>query len=728
MREHYLFIISFLLLLNCKGPTSSEFIRNNPKDPELATFKLSPPQTPDFRFLSDKSVLLSWQDSTNYTDGYILEKSLDGANFFLLDTVDYPTLEYLDESKEITSDTRYSLKSFRRIDSGLNVSDSIAFEIDFGEMIITESFYSSTPSGLTLTWDFTSEWPFIVVVRQYSENENIESLDTLFIPDTSFTYLFERDFSYHSLEARAFINQEELEKGKIFNSGVSFYEPLDVLPEIKNVNIIDETEVLITWEDNSDFEEGFEILRSKNYQGKDPEVIAIVPANTTTFIDTLSPFENAFSFNDFSDVQEKSVFYGIRAFKGESGSGIFGEKATLRISKPSILVNNSTENAISLSWSIDNSSEAIMNRFILQRKVNGSFFSDYRTFDKNTFTYTDTDIIANNTYSYRIKTLSSNPSDELNFIFSEYPIPERTISVSGAGFFRFSDSGNLIVTSGYNFDINSNRRIFIYDINSGQKIYEYEVMSSTGYEISNVDIDELNSVVAFASDETNSLIIIDYLNDQIIDEINDIDVYDLEFTPNGKYIYTISWFSHIHKHNINDGITEQLMLRSSRTGSFRSISVNPQGDKIAANQGGKFLMVDSSGTGIPFQAISLGSVSNHINFSGSGKLLSYISHFKSGYIYEVESKERVFGLSTDLIGVSSDDKYVLAWSRNILYLIDLESKSVVYSTGYVTNQLRFSPTSPNTFIIKSGDEFHVFSISDSKKWNKVDKPNIYDNQ
>ena len=721
-----LFFVFFIQ--SCKQPTSTEFIRSNPFDPDLESFVLPPPQTPDFELFFDKSVLLTWEDTTNFTDGYILEKSLDGINFFLLDTVEYPAIEYLDKSGEVTSMTRYSLKSFRRIETGLNISNPISFEVDFGEMVITESSYSSTPSGLTLAWDFTSEWPFIVIVRKYSENKNIESLDTLYTPQTSYTYLFDRDFSYHSLQAQAFIDQEELEKENIFGSGGSIYEPLDVLPEINNVTIIDETEVVLVWQDNSDFEEGFEILRSKEYNGANPVVIATLPANTTTYIDTLNPFENAFSFNDFSDVQEKSIFYGIRAFKGESGSGIFGNKATLTISKPSIFVVNTTEDAISLSWDIDHSSKALMNHFILQRKVNGSFFSDYKTFDKNTFTYTDTDIITSNTYSYRIKTVSSNPSDELEFIFSEYPVLQRTIPVSGAGFFRFSDSGNLIITSGYNFNLNSNRRIFIYDINSGQKIYEYELNPNSGHEITNVDIDEDRGVLAFASIISKSVLVIDYINDQLVRDTDNINAYDLEFSNDGRFIYTNSMHGEVYQYNISGDRIEFQIPPSSVTSGFRSISVSPDGSKIAFTTDGEFNIIDSTGLSISFPSIDLGSVSNHINFSGSGNSLSYISHFKSGFIYDVATKNRTLGLSTDLIGVSSDDKYALAWSRNVLYLIDLDSKSSVYSTGYVTNQLRFSPTSPNTFIIKSGDEFGIHTISDAKKWNKIDTPYIYDNQ
>ena len=165
-RKFLLIFICFFLLVvtNCKAPTSTDFNRNNPNDPTFATFTLSPPQTFEFEFKSNKSVLISWEDTTNYTDGYILKKSLDGVRFFLLDTVEYPALEYLDESKEITADTRYSLASFRRIETGLNISDSLSLAIDFGSMELVNSSYTSSPSQLELTWEFTSGWPFIVEV------------------------------------------------------------------------------------------------------------------------------------------------------------------------------------------------------------------------------------------------------------------------------------------------------------------------------------------------------------------------------------------------------------------------------------------------------------------------------------------------------------------------------------------------------------------------------------
>ncbi|MFV1883607.1 MAG: hypothetical protein ACMZ7B_03885 [Balneola sp.] len=314
---------------SCKQPTSTEFIRSNPFDPDLESFVLPPPQTPDFELFFDKSVLLTWEDTTNFTDGYILEKSLDGINFFLLDTLEYPDSEYLDESREVTSMTRYSLKSFRRIETGLNISNPISFGVDFGEMVLDTSFYSATESELNLSWEFTSGWPFIVEVVLFSGFDGVDFLDTLRNRETTYSYSFEQDFKERFLEARAYIFEEDLENSDddSYSSRVGAeYYTMEYLPEPIRIEVINEFEVQITWSDNSDFEDGFEVSRKKSnfVQAGGFNIIARLPANSSSFKDTQSPFSGVSCIDGFKEIR-----YGVRVIKGDTGTGILGLSAYL---------------------------------------------------------------------------------------------------------------------------------------------------------------------------------------------------------------------------------------------------------------------------------------------------------------------------------------------------------------------------------------------------------------
>lgn len=331
MNKSFFLLLFFIVLItqSCKQPTSTEFIRSNPFDPDLESFVLSPPQTPDFELFFDKSVLLTWKDTTNFTDGYILEKSLDGTNFFLLDTVEFPSLEYLDDSKEVTPNTRYSLKSFRKIESGLNVSDSIAFGIDFGNMILVNSSYTPSLSQLELSWEFTSGWPFIVELVLFSGFDGIDFLDTLRNRETNFSYSFEQDFKERFLEARAYIFEEDLENpdDDSYSSRVGAeYYTMEYLPEPIRIEVINEFEVQITWTDNSDFEDGYEVSRKKSdfVQAGGFDIIAELPANSTSFTDTQSPFAGVSCKDSIKEIR-----YGIIVKKGDTGTGILGLSAYL---------------------------------------------------------------------------------------------------------------------------------------------------------------------------------------------------------------------------------------------------------------------------------------------------------------------------------------------------------------------------------------------------------------
>ncbi len=712
------YVIGLIIFQQCDTP-SSGLERNNPNDPDLESFVIQAPQFSGFEFYSDKSVKLTWTDTTSYIDGYILEKSLDGINFNLLDTVEYPTSEYIDDSKALTRDTQYSLKSFRKIETGLNVSDSAIYGIDFGTMLLVNSSYSPSPSQLNLSWEFTSSWPFIVEIVVFSGFDGVSYVDTLRNGETSFTYPFEQDFEERYLEARAYVFEEELldttENQMLTRIGTQ-YLTMDHLPDNFQVNVVNEMEVNMSWEDNSGIEEGFQILRSKKYLGSDPEVIATLPPNTTTYTDSDSPFTNAYSDFDGNRIVE----YGVRAYIGDTHTGVFGYEAVLPYSQPPTLYENATtSSSIGLFWTQPNSNVPITS-YILQRSVNNGPFSDYQTFDSSGNSYVDTDLQSENEYSYRVRSNASPYSNRIDFHQSIYLKLSRDMRIDNPGFFKLSDSGNLLVTSGI---ISGKTYMLIYNVNTGGRTKSYQV---SGYEITNSDIDEERGRIAFTSNETNSLVVIDYVNDEIIAEENNFsNVYDLVFSPDGKFIYTVNMNSEVKKYDINSNSVVFTKALNSTTGGFRGITINPTGDKIAANYDGLFSIIDSSGTTVEQAGIDQGSVSNFISFSGSGNTLSYISHFNHAFAFDANSKERLFGASAQHISVNFDDRYAVIKNRDGVYLIDLQLQQSVSFLSSGANQIRFSPNSNKVMLLNS-NSIQVWEISDDEKWIKDEQPNIYD--
>ena len=322
--------ISFSLSFqSCDGPTYSEFERNNPNDPELSTFIPSPPQNLAYAFFSNRDVLITWEDTSDFIDGYIVEKSLDGIDFFTIDTLESPNLEYLDISRTLTRESKYALRSFIRFDSDLNISDPLITGIDFGEIILESSFYSESSSSLNLSWKSTTDWPFIIELVLFSGFDGVEYLDTLRNGETSYEYSFEQDFTERFLEAKAYAFEEDLEDSteNSYTSRIGAeYYTMDYLPGNVQISVINESEVMITWEDNTDFEEGYLIQRKKTNltSSGNYDTLANLAPNSTSFTDTQSPFSGVSCANGV-----KEIAYGLRVYKGATGTGFLGMRAKI---------------------------------------------------------------------------------------------------------------------------------------------------------------------------------------------------------------------------------------------------------------------------------------------------------------------------------------------------------------------------------------------------------------
>jgi hypothetical protein len=726
MNKSFLKLFIILLFFSyCDSPTKIE--RDNPNDPESVDFTLDGSENFTTEILENKVIKISWEDTVKVTDYYRLMKSVNSSDdFLLLDTLNSNTTEYLDTSQNISSETRYMLSNVYTKESGQIIySDSVITGIDFGGVSTNSYSYNSDTTGLVFDWDFETYWPFIGVVY-FNDSDFINELtiDTLFGVKNYATPSFEKDFSERYYEIRFYVSEEDISNDNSIGSiSGAYYGGMEFIPELNNVQVNNEGEVQIEWEDNSSFEEGFRILRSRGYNRSnlsEPEIIAIVPPNTTMFKDTLNPFL-AYDENETNGYGFPRSYYGVEAFKGASGSGSFGEEASieLRIDNFEATVVN---NGFLLSWNFDQPN--LVDEIEVQYSSNGISFSTLETLTGNVSNYEVTNLDINRDYHFRIKSKTSKTSDILGFLYSNFGEINEVINLTGAGNFRISDSGNLLIISGYDFGQNNNRRLFIYDLNNFQKIYDFE--GSGKNDFLNFDICEDLQILAYSSAVSNKVFIVDFGNDLVIDEIPNLNAYDLEFSSDCKSIYTLSQFSELNKYSVQDQAVDFRLNSSSPTGGLRSISVHPNNDLIAYSVDGKFDVIDSTGNTIPFPSYDGGSVSSHVNFSETGKFLSFISHFNSGLIYNVATKNRVLGLSTELLSINENNNYALAYRRDVLYLIDVSEMKSIYHEEIFVDQMRYIPNS-NSFIIKSGNILYRYDISLQKQWNRIKQPYFYSN-
>ncbi len=728
-----LVIISVCLLSYCSKATTS-FERDNLSDPDNPSFEIQPLKEFQTQIQPDKVIRISWTDSSNYVDGYVLSKSLDGATFELLDTVEATTRSYNDVTGQFTKNTSYSLYSFRSIENGYNVSETLIADISFGEINLDTYSASSDTSTFNLSWKFGSSWPFIVVstLTLYTDpfsGHIISSmpLDTIYHQETSYNRDFEKTFYTYSLSFDAYLDYENLEAGNVFNNFVIYpYDALsiDFSPYFTSSQVVDESTVSLNWKDNSTFEDGFEILRTNSYSDQPFEVIATLPPNTTSFVDTLAPFINA-THDPFSDLDTFYAFYRVRAIKGNSiTSSNKSEKVTLTAPKPTLTVKEENANSVKLSWSI--SSANYVKNYILERSIDGSEFQAYKTFDKNTTEYTVTELDTSKQYSFRVRTIKSQPSNALNIKHFRTITEIETLNFPGATSIRSSKTDKYLVASaGINNPSFSSNDVVVFDLENGTEIYRTTPFSNP---VDGVDINADKNLIAMVSSKDRSVKIMDFVADTIVYELlydSNNSFFDIEFSPDGNYFYTVTAFGSLSKFSL---LTKTNIFKSSTTsitGTNRSLSVSPTGDSIAVSVFGIHQLFSKEGNLLNFQTLSAkGSYSQGVKFSKSGEFLATIRNSDLGTVQITSDGYALYNFRASYADIHYSNSYLATFYEGQLSIINLYNKRELLALKYTNStpkltQLRFS-NSQDYFYFGTNSGIKLYELSDSKSWFSFD--------
>ncbi|MBO6572280.1 MAG: hypothetical protein JJ958_07530 [Balneola sp.] len=705
------------------APTKIE--RDNPDDPEVIGFALNPVQDISTNILEDKVIEVVWTDSSKVPTNYILKKRIRASdNYIALDTLDKDTRKFIDESGEFTKDTKYEIISLRKQESGEEVfSSGINSEIDFGNLVSPTYTYNADTTAIIFTWEFDTDWPFSFIVTTYDNDlERDVVLDTLSNTNTYTTPTFEKDFQDKFFDLKFFVSDINIDLENPYERYSGLYHILDFIPEISNIKVINEGNVVINWEDNSGFEDGFQILRSqglnRNHAGE-PEVIATVPSNTTSFTDTLNPIKGYVEDENGGEYLYKT-YYGILAYKNETKTGSFGTEAKFTPPEVSMNLGNTNSTSFLVDWFTSDRDK--IDSFILQKSYDGINFNDYKIFDKLSTSSWEQNLNKDGIHYYRIKTKTSKVS---NVIAAKHSISLEEIeyiSYPGIQSFRLSDSGDFIVaTKGSRVRRSDDKKILVLDTNNFGVVYEGE---PTSYSYTGVDIDENNTLLALASSHSNNLTLFNYNSKSEIFRINDVQIFDIELDPTNKFAYSNSLYAKVNKFSLS---SQQILLQQEESnyyGDPKNISVSPTGDTVAINFLNKFKFYNDSLATIPYPFVDQPyNSSNGVKFTYSGKLIHSIYQYNFGVILNLATNEYLRLQSSD-ISINYDDTFLVTknsgTNRNrILSLVNLAQKELIHTQLVDSEiiQIEFLPAK-NQLIIVTSRGIYKFLVQTIEQWHE----------
>ncbi|MFA5795498.1 MAG: fibronectin type III domain-containing protein [Candidatus Brocadiia bacterium] len=163
------------------------------------------------------------------------------------------------------------------------------------------------------------------------------------------------------------------------------------------------SEIILSWQDNSDDEQGFIIERKIGLYGAYEETLFVSPTDIPS-----APSMVHAPDSDLSP--DTNYYYRIRTYNGNGRSGYSNEaNAETALVAPSGLTATAiSASQINLSWTDNSQTE---DGFIIER-WNGSDFVQIATVGPNTVDFSDVNLKPNTYYLYRVKAYrQSNYSD-----------------------------------------------------------------------------------------------------------------------------------------------------------------------------------------------------------------------------------------------------------------------------------------------------------------------------
>ena len=354
--------------------------------------------------LDDSQVQLTWVDNSAFEEGFRIERD-DGSGFIEIGTVSTGVLEYPDTGLTYDQSYDYRVAAYTTINTSQWItvtvatefpppSDLIASGISDSEIQLTWNDNTSFESGFRIERDAGIGYAALATVP----TNVTDYLDTGLTLGQSYDY---RLAAYTSINTSSWLN---------ITASTEFPAPSDLV-----ANSVSDSELQLTWADNTGFETGFKIERN---DGSGFTEIGIVSANITEYTDSGLTFGQEY-------------LYRLAAYTSGNVSSWATIEAATEFPAPSDLTASSvSDSELQLTWTDNVSFET---GFRIERN-DGSGYTEIGTVSADVTEYADTDLTYGQSYNYRVAAhTSANTSSWVTITAStEFPAPS-DLTADGVG-------------------------------------------------------------------------------------------------------------------------------------------------------------------------------------------------------------------------------------------------------------------------------------------------------
>jgi len=678
-----LMIISAALFTAC-NTVDTDYERDNPKDPENPGFVHSKPDM--FAVILDGEVInVKWRDNTTYNDGYVIEKAInDTTKFEHFATLAKDAEGFSDNSRKIGLHTYYRISTIEIAGGSEKIvhSEILSLSVDVINWFDIQS--NNFSNEITARWRSSNIFVDGFRIEEKSPQDSvyttIKDLGDGFKFDSINQFKFTSDLEFFRSDVR--IVAYQYHDGQKVDINYAVNKPYINGISVLSVTYISETEALIQWQGNVDFAEHYllEVTRGNTIVGEWE-----MPATGSYLLEMTN-------IRGLTGYRVTGKHHGI-------DSNTWVRTFFFNLNPPTLSMNSSSLDEVIISWEyLYDAIKASM--FTLERSTNDFAYEDIAVLSGDEYSFVENDLDPENTYRYRIRTLTSVPSNSLfirsgnqylvtdeaeiilprsSFYYPKFKfIDDNTVSVYGHGNslfpVAFLNVDNLTLLS--TFD--SENHVYSFDLSPDGKRAVELVSGNTlgGYDL-NIWNTETSTVETVLQDV--------YVNTTLT-----YAPLVIRFSPTGEHIATGDLFSdtEINFWNLVTGEIEKTIEVAGE--GLRAYYFNP-----AANE----IIIFTSNSILFYDLLSLEQKRRlplHILLEYRGKLI-----------------------------VSEKGNYLIYNTWNSLYKIDME-------TGSVLDYIRFNGTiniiSSNNnlteIFVSTSTGFHIINADNFKTLQFVGKSHV----
>jgi len=360
---------------------------------------------------SSSSIVLQWQDNSINETNFQLERSTDGINYSIYDTVPANITTYTDDSLPEGVTYYYKVKTYNIL--GDNYSNNIsATTYPNAPSALVATPVSSTQINLAWTDNSNVETGFKIerALASGGQAGTYSQIDMIGANSTAYINSSLTDGTPYYYRVRAYETAKSVDSAYTNEVGITtVINP----PSSLTATTISFSQINLSWTDNSGSETGFKIERGITTSAFSE--IATVGANITCYSN--------------SGLNSSDYYYRICTYNA-TGDSAYSNAVSIP-NAPSALTMTLTMSVAVLSWT-DNS--VVETGFKIERKtaITGTY-ALINTLGSNTTAFTDTGVSPSTTYYYRVMAYALCDSSYSNEISVKMPVPSMTFTATSTG-------------------------------------------------------------------------------------------------------------------------------------------------------------------------------------------------------------------------------------------------------------------------------------------------------